>query len=320
MSMSAPVTTAQEWDKVRKSFATSIMVDTSLHSLAQNLEGADWPIKSKEDTPAKYIDLSYEETVDMLALKGLPATALDQLTSIMRETLAFDQPFGEMVTQVESSSAKDNTLLKNLGRLGIPETFPIDFTALDSDTRDFCHMEKLNTLGEFAMFAQSMSQSVIVGGDFRTLLNALSQSDEATLSRFLPVRAGAKGIHLPEALALGLRKLPRPVFLALAEKAGARLSASQTQEAHNCSRQATAAAESELRLQSSRLVADLFKQQLAELQTQVWNGTPLDRFITPIGDPLVEAIVASQLSPYLQKKSETSARKPGFWARLFGRR
>jgi len=53
--------TAKDWDKVRMEFHTSIMVDTSLNSLAQNLDGPDWPIQGKEETPAKYIDLSFDE-------------------------------------------------------------------------------------------------------------------------------------------------------------------------------------------------------------------------------------------------------------------
>lgn len=321
--MPAPVTTEQEWDKVRKSFSTSIMVDTSLFSLAQNLEGADWPIKSKEDTPAKYIDLGYEETIDMLALKGLGTEAIDRLTAILRETLAFDQPFGEMVTQVEVSASKDNSLLKNLSRLSIPESFPIYFTGLDNDTKDFCRMEKLTTLGEFAVFAQSMSQNVIVGGDFRTLLNALSQSDEATLAEYLPLRAGAKGLFLSEAIALSLRKLPSALVLAMAERAGARLSSNQTNEAHTSSKQAVMSAESDLRLRSSKLIAEIFPAELKALQDELAKGNPIDRYLTPIGNPLFERIVAEQLKPYIQTKAEpyTSAPPPkrGFLARLFGR-
>ena len=40
-------------------------------------------------------------------------------------------------------------------------------TALEPGTLEFCKLERLTTLGEFAVFAQNMSQNVIVGGDFR---------------------------------------------------------------------------------------------------------------------------------------------------------
>lgn len=197
--------TAKDWDEVRSAFATSIMVDTSLSSLAQNLDGPEWPIKGKEETPAKYLDLSYEEVVEMLALKGQQPERLDQLISILKETMAFDSPFGDMVEQTQAASERENPLLKNMVKVGIPENFPITLTALDAGTIDFCKAEGLATLGEFAVFAQNMSQNVILGGDFRKLLNALSHIDEVALAEVLPFRRGHKGLHLVEAMAQAAR-------------------------------------------------------------------------------------------------------------------
>ncbi len=192
--------TAKDWDEIRSAFAASIMVNTPLSSLAQNLDGPDWPVKGKEETPAAYIDLGYDEMVTMLTMKGIPPSKADFLITLLKETLAFDNPFGDMVEQTEASAAKDNQLLKNLVKLGIPESFPIGLTALSQDTLEFCKLEKLTTLGEFCVFAQNMSQNVIVGGDFRRLLNALSHIDESTLAELLPFRVGAKGLQLVEAL------------------------------------------------------------------------------------------------------------------------
>lgn len=208
--MSAPRATAKEWDEIRKAFAESIMINTQITSLAQNLDGADWPMKGKDETPAKYVDLTFAEVQEMLVLKGQPNERFDQLIAILRETLAFDDPFGDMVEQTAESTAKDNTLLKNLTKLGIPGDFPIKLTALSSDTLEFCRLEKLATLQEFAIFVQGMSQNVIVGGDFRKLLNALSHIDESALSEILPFRMGAKGLHLVEALAQATKQ-PDPV-------------------------------------------------------------------------------------------------------------
>jgi hypothetical protein len=159
-----PATTAKEWDTIRAAFASSIMVDTSLGSLAQNLDGPEWPIKGKDETPAAYIDLTLEEVVELLALKGQPETRIDDLAGILRETLAFDDPFGEMVEQSAAQEGQDNPLRKNLAKLRIPEDFPITLTGLSAGTREFCALEKLGTLGEFAVFAQGMSRQVIVGG------------------------------------------------------------------------------------------------------------------------------------------------------------
>jgi len=197
--------TEKDWDEVRAAFASSIMVDTPISSLAQNLDGPTWPVKSKDETPAKYIDLSYGEAMELLALKGQTDDKLNLLISIMKETLAFDSPFGDMIEQTEAAAARENPLLKNMARIGIPEKFPISLTALGSDTIEFCKLEDLKTLGEFAVFAQEMSQNVIIGGDFRKLLNALSNLDEITLMEILPFRKGAKGLHLVEALAQATR-------------------------------------------------------------------------------------------------------------------
>ncbi|MFY9925726.1 MAG: hypothetical protein WCA95_06660 [Opitutaceae bacterium] len=208
--MPEPKYTEKDWDEVRTAFASSIMVDTQISSLAQNLDGPVWPVKSKDETPAKYIDLSYEESLELLALKGQTADKLDLLISILKETLAFDSPFGDMVEQTEAASVRDNPLLKNMARIGIPENFPISLTALGADTVEFCKLENLKTLGEFAVFAQGMSQNVIIGGDFRKLLNAISNLDEQTLSDILPFRKGSKGLHLVEALGQAVR-LPNPM-------------------------------------------------------------------------------------------------------------
>jgi hypothetical protein len=208
----------KDWDEVRTAFASSIMVDTPISSLAQNLDGPVWPVKSKDETPAKYIDLSYGEALELLALKGQSDDKLDLLISIMNETLAFDSPFGDMIEQTEAATERDNPLLKNMARSGVPVKFPISLTALNADTIEFCKLEDLKTLGEFAVFAQEMSQNVIIGGDFRKLLNALSNLDEITLTEILPFRKGAKGLHLIEALGQATRA-PNP--LAKANEAAA---------------------------------------------------------------------------------------------------
>jgi len=208
--MSEDKFTEKDWDEVRTAFASSIMVDTPISSLAQNLDGPTWPVKSKEETPAKYIDLSYGEALELLALKGQTDDKLNLLISIMKETLAFDSPFGDMIEQTEAAAARDNPLLKNMSRIGVPEKFPISLTALGSDTVEFCKLEDLKTLGEFAVFAQEMSQNVIIGGDFRKLLNALSNLDEITLTEILPFRRGSKGLHLVEALGQATRS-PNPM-------------------------------------------------------------------------------------------------------------
>lgn len=273
--------TAKEWDEARTAFATSIMVDTALNSLAQNLDAPDWPIKGKDETPAKYIDLSFEEVIELLQLKGQKADRIDQLVGLLKETLAFDSPFGEMVTQTVAAAERDNQLLKNLAKLGIPENFPIELTALDAGTLEFCRLEKLVTLSEFAVFAQGMSQNVIVGGDFRKLLNALSHVDEASLAEVLPFRRGAKGLHLAEAVAQASRKKEAAAHVELA--------------------------------------TTWFRDELAEIERDVAAGGVLGRHFVRLGDRALEARAVELLRPHLRVPASAvvEKKKTGFFGRLF---
>ena len=263
--------TAKDWDDVRSAFASSIMVDTSINSLAQNLDGPEWPIKSKDDTPARYIDLSFEEVVEFLQLKGQKPERLDQLISILKETLAFDNPFGDMVEQSQAASERDNTLLKNLANLGIPENFPIELTSLEPSTLEFCKLENLTTLGEFAVFAQSMSQNVIVGGDFRKLLNALSHVDEAALAEALPFRRGQKGLHLVEAVAHAARTNEGPA--------------------------------------RTELATTWFADELAAIERDLAAGGSLERYFVALGDQALEKRAVELLRPHLRLPSRVPEKK-----------
>lgn len=198
------VSLAQEWDRLRATFASSIMVETALSSLAQDLNGLEWPLAGPAETPAAYIDFTYAELTEELTGRGQPAAA-DLLIQILRETLAFDQPFGEMVKQAEAFAERDNPLLRSLGRLGIPEKFPLALAALDDSARQLCQLENVSTIGEFALFAQRLSQGIIVGGDLRRMLNALAHVDESTLAQLLPFRVGTTGLHLAEAIVQAAR-------------------------------------------------------------------------------------------------------------------
>ena len=273
--------TAKEWDEARTAFATSIMVDTALNSLAQNLDAPDWPIKGKDETPAKYIDLGFDEVLELLQLKGQKPDRIDQLVGLLKETMAFDSPFGEMVTQTAAAAERDNPLLKNLAKLGIPENFPIELTALDAGTLEFCKLEKLVTLSEFAVFAQGMSQYVIVGGDFKKLLNALSHVDEASLAEVLPFRRGAKGLHLAEAIAQASRK-----------------------------KQAAAHAD---------LATTWFRDELTAIERDVVAGGAIGRHFVRLGDPALEARAVELLRPHLRLPAGVvvEKKKTGFFGRLF---
>jgi hypothetical protein len=146
-------------------------------------------------------------------------------------------------------------------------------------------LERLSTLGEFAVFAQGMSQSVIVGGDFRKLLNALSHVDESALAEVLPFRRGAKGLHLVEALA-----------------------------------QVAPAADATER---AALAVTWFRDELTAIERDVAAGESLARQFVVLGNPALETKAADLLRPHLRVAQpapmSAPAPKKGLFGRLFGR-
>jgi hypothetical protein len=153
---------------------------------------------------------------------------------------------------------------------------------------EFCKLEQLTTLGEFAVFAQSMSQNVIVGGDFKKLLNALSHVDEAALVQVLPFRRGAKGLHLVEAVG-----------------------------------QVAPAADAAARVE---LAVTWFRDELKALEQDIAAGGSLARHFVVLGSPALEAKAVALLQPHLrvppakaQEAAEAPKKKSGLFGWLFGR-
>lgn len=286
---------AEDWDRVRKSFGTSLMADVSLNSLAQNLDLPEWPIEGVTEFPSKYIDLTFDELATMPGLAGYPER-IQQLVTVLKETLAFDEPFQEMVPVEESE--KENPLLKNMAKLGIPENFPMTLVALTEETRTYCTTENISTLKEFAIFAQHLAQAMVVAGDFRALLNALSHIDEATLALYLPYRPGVKGLHLIEGLALTVRGHSEELRAALAKHFGARLNPADLARAANTSPLELSGAQIIL-AQFAASYVEYFSDDLAALQQQVDAGVPLGRLASVLNDAIVETTVTNLLKPYL---------------------
>jgi hypothetical protein len=324
--MAEKIFTEKDWDEIRMAFHTSIMVDTSLVSLAQNLDTDEWPFPTADETPAKYIDLSYAELSRTLALAG-SSESLNHLITILRDTMAFDNPFGEMVQQTEVHREKDNQLLKNFAKVDIPESYPIGLTQLSTETIEFCQRENLTTLGQFAVFAQSMSKTVIVSGDFRKLLNALSHIDENALAELMPFRPASKGLHLPEALALPINVLAPAMRYALLRNFGAQLTREEADEADTLSEEDVTATAAVLRARADQFFA-WFADELAELKAQIAEGGSIERYLMVLNDPVAETLVnvllQTQIKPAPpapeEKKAKKSAGFFGSLGRLFGKK
>lgn len=191
---------ATDWERLRVRFRSSLMVDTELFKLAQNID-ANWPIRGKDETPEKYISFTLEELAMMPEFFG-KTDRLPLLYNILNETLAFDDPFGEMADYVDSSSKKDDSAMKTLARLEVPAQFPIKLANFSDETRQFCRNEAIEDIQSLVRFSQNMAQSIVVGGEFRTFLNSLTHLDTQALRRFIPIREGKKGLFLAESLGL----------------------------------------------------------------------------------------------------------------------
>lgn len=314
-----------EWDEIRKKFRHSIMADTSLISLAQNLDTKDWPHKGEDEKPSKYIDFNYDELLMLPEIAG-SADRADHLIGILKETLAFDDPFGDMVAQVEETAAKENPILKTLARLGIPEAFPLVLANFSEGTRIVCASEGIKTIGEFANLGQQMSTKVVLGGDFRNALNALTHGDEEGIGQFLPYRRGSTGLHLAEAIGLIAAGLPRPDQLGLAKAYGAKLPPGDASAARTLAKDQVEKHEGMMRV-TLNTAFEWFKEGKQALLKHVSDGGTYERYFVVINDPAREAIAVrlastvlrDQVKPTVAAAASTEEKKGGFFSRLFGK-
>jgi hypothetical protein len=312
----------KDWDEVRFSFATSLMVDTKLRALAQNLEVDDWPLKGDNETPSKYIDFTWDELKELPGLAGRPER-IDQLIALLKETQSFDDPFGDMVATVDAAATKNDELSKNLRHMGIPQEYPLRMSGLSAETLEFCETEEIQTIGDFASFSQTMAQNVIVGGDFRELLNGLASSDERMLSKFLPCRPGHKGLFFPEAIGLLLNQLSDNERYSLLKKHGYRLSDREANKAR-LSREQVSRLE-DIIVERIRELSIYFTEQIKELYAMLKRGVKMERYFMTLNDPEKEAICVPLAHRFIEEEAQTlkdsvpGERKRGFFSRLFGR-
>ena len=317
--------TSTEWDDIRKKFRHSIMADTSLVSLAQNLDVKEWPQKGEDEKPSKYIEFNHEELLMMPEIAG-NADKANHLIGILKETLAFDDPFGDMVSQVEQSSSKDNPILKTLGRLSIPESYPLALSNFSEGTRVVCASEGVKTIGEFANLGQQMSTRVVLGGDFRNALNALTHGDEEGIGVFLPYRKGSIGLHLPEAIGLVAAGLPRIDQVSLAKAYGAKLSSSDGAVAKPMSKEQVEKLEAMMMLTVNSAL-DWFKDGKEALLKHLADGGSYERYFVVLNEPVREAIAVKLTSVALKLVGKVGGAAPvaevkkgGFFSKMFGKR
>lgn len=278
--------TAEEWENLCYQLTESFMAETSLAKLARNI-GMKWPIRGGDECPRKYITYSLEELADMPEFFG-KGNRLELLYTILREAQGFDDPFRQMVSHLDAVAKSENEALRSLRELEIPADFPVALAGFAPEVQTLCMAEEMATIAQLIDFSQRCAKSVVLGGDFRAFLNALSHLDVGNLRRYLPVREGAKGIHLAESIGLLARQLPDGF-------AGGLLKMYQL----SCDKPAWRDARALNREEMSELVGELkgaledrFKlmpNQAQQLRHALESGpAAMVRFFAPIGDPAIE--------------------------------
>ncbi|MEO0509597.1 MAG: hypothetical protein AAF065_07035 [Verrucomicrobiota bacterium] len=305
--------TAEEWNHIRKRFFHSILNETEVAKLGQNV-GVSWPFKGSDETPAKYIEYEFEELESVPGLVG-KMSRIKALMDILRETLAFDDPFGDMVDTVETESREDDTFERILTRIQVPTNYPADFIHFSEETKDLLTKEGVETLIECVHFGQKIARNAVIGGDLKSFLNSLSHKDEVGIARHIPYRRGERGLHLAEAIGLISEDMTEVAQLHLMSKGGVTLSDEETLKLNSSS---------ELQIEASvkkalDQVADIgewFSTEAADLETVFGTGGSPERYFIMINEPRRERIAVQlaklQFAPEEEKKS-------GFLGRLFGR-
>jgi len=304
---------AEEWNHIRKRFFNSILNDTEIAKLGQNI-GVSWPFKGKGETASKYIEYDFEELQSVPGLVG-KKRRIQILMDILRETLAFDDPFSDMVDTVESESEEDDTFERILAKLEIPPSYPTEFIHFEADTKELLKNEDINTLIEIIHFGQKIARNVVVGGDLKSFLNGLAHKDEVGIAKHLPYRRGIRGLHLAEAIGLIAGDLPEAAQLQLLAQASVGLTEEEEAlltKASSLNIEASIKAAAEM----VGKVSEWFTAEAADLNQVFSTGGSPERYFIMINDPRRERMALDLAKLHLGIDDN---KKSGFLGKLFGR-
>lgn len=304
---------SEEWEHIRMRFYNSILNETEIAKLGQNV-GISWPFKGKDETPAKYIDFDFEELQSVPGLVG-KMSRVKLLMDILRETLAFDDPFGDMVDTVESESEEDDTFNRILNKLEIPVDYPAEFLHFSKETEDLLQSEDVATLMECVQFGQNIARNAVIGGDLKSFLNGLAHKDQQAMAKHMPYRRGERGLHLAEAIGLICSSLNKPTQLHLLQRADVALTEEELRTLSSAS-QLDIEASVKNALDKIARVAEWFSQEVPDLEQAFTTGGSPERYFISINEPRIERMAVElsrmKLAPEEEKKS-------GFLGWIFGR-
>lgn len=304
---------AEDWDRLRFRFHDSLLADTEISKLAKNL-GRTWPIRGKAETPLKYVGYNLIELCSLPEFYG-KGNRLPVLYQILSETIAFDEPFAEMVEHLDAAAEQANPAHQTLAELAVTLDFPIVATGFTEETRRFCANEGILTLADLIEFSQKMARTIVVGGDFRCFLNALASAEFAVLKQFLPLREGCKGLHLAEAIGQLAEQFSPAEAATLLKLYGLPLEQPSWQGASVLDRAGQQALIVAVRdLVAARLA--LFPDQGQELRHAVDSGdTALVRYFAPLQQKDRETLALAVVYNYFEVKPRAN----GLLQRLFSR-
>lgn len=303
-------TTGAQWDAARRICAKSMLVDMKLASLAENLELPSWPFAGEDETPGKYIDFTLEELSVMTEFHGKPHL-IDRLYAIIHENASHDEEFEEMVIPINQHLDKTDVLQQVLRKLEVPLDYPFDLLMLPKAVRETAPREQVKTLGQFVQFYQRISEKGVVLGEIKTILQAISSADEPRLAGWMPLRPGAKGFHLIEAIALIIKTLDQDTLKSLIKKYGKKLDPQDDYLLKNTWNQHAKNGEKTIQDALPALVA--WFQKDADDVRNILNGggsMDLDRYLLPLGDSDLELIVAHALIQHLQRSKPATIGAP----------
>ncbi len=297
--------TGVDWEEVRQLMEDSPMVNIKISSLAENV-GMSWPYSGADETPAKYVGMSWRMLTEHPTFVNRPER-IQTLIDIFKETMAFDNPLVDMVEQTEKAASQENEYNRVLNKLEIDGKYPVEMSNLERETKEFCTREKIHTIAEFIEATQRIAKNIIIGGDYRTFLNAVANADEAGIGKYLPFRKGAKGLHLEEAIGLGIDRLSQPQRLALMKRFGGKMTSAQEVDADKVK-----PADVEHMLQEIESfilkLKPLFEGQWKVLSEKHHKGEALDRDFVPLNDPVKEFVAIRTFLAVIDPKSKEASK------------
>ncbi len=299
-----------DWFGLRNRFLTSPMAGMDLRSLAENA-GTTWTGIGVNLTPEDFLDLDWPE------LQAHPALATTQRVNrfldVLKETLAFDDPFSALVTDTERKP--DAGIEQRAAKLGLPLDFPVSLMHLTVASRSICNSEQLRTLGEFLEFSGRMARNIVIGDDFRSLLNAVNAGDEATIARYLPYRPGSSGLHLQEGVAMLAGRIEARQFLRLVKLYGGALNVREEELAAQVTPTELPLIQ-EANQQYLERVVPWFEKQKAALDNASRSLRTLQDYLSVLKDDKKERLACAELWRFYH--GAYPVEKRSFLARLFG--